>query len=53
MEKICCNSQCFQEKNYKPKLLTRLILKKIIMKGKNFEKKIIIKGKKKPCRETL
>jgi ribosomal protein S7 len=34
MEKICFNSQYFQEKNYKPKLLTRLILKKIIMKGK-------------------
>jgi len=28
MEKNCCNSQCFQGKNYKTKFLTILIFKK-------------------------
>jgi hypothetical protein len=28
MKKNCCNSQCFQGKNYKTKFLTSLILKK-------------------------
>jgi len=28
MEKNYCNPQCFQEKNYKAKFLTSLILKK-------------------------
>ena len=29
MKKNCCNSQCFQGKNYEAKFLISLILKKI------------------------
>jgi len=38
MGKHCNNSQCFKEKNYKPKFLISSILKKI--DGDNFRKKI-------------
>jgi hypothetical protein len=55
METNCCNPQCFQGKNYKAKLSTSLILKKI-KSTKIILKKIITKKnkrKKQPCRETL
>ena len=38
MGKHCNNSQCFKEKNYKPKFLISSILKKKI-NGDNFRKK--------------
>jgi len=54
IEKNCCNTQCFQEKNCKAKFSTSLILKKLkstkIILEKNHNKKN--KRKKKPCRET-
>jgi len=44
METNCCNPQCFQGKNYKAKLSTSLILKKI-KSTKIILKKIITKKK--------
>jgi hypothetical protein len=45
MEKNYCNLHCFQEKNYKVKFTTSLILKNKINKD-NFEKNHKKKGKK-------
>jgi hypothetical protein len=52
MGKHCNNSQCFKEKNYKPKLSNSSILKKKIDRN-NFRKKITKKTGKKTMLETL